>query len=291
MSGWTAHDIDHVSPSTFNVIAQAPDVAVAKLVAKKRLNVGPPAPRGSCIEEMARNIIWRKWPYEKARDYAFQRYDLEFPQAFDADGNLIDTKHLDKEQIKIKKNRDFIEPCVKLAVQELEALGVPYFELDDLDRPMQRRVSRILHGDGWELECFGFVDFVYPDLDTPDTGVVVDLKTTMRMDRLMAWPHICQRWFYESCMPGFDVRFLYCSDKKIKWAPIEAEMIRCEPKVVEAFVMNNLNRFERMLNNNSAEDIMSWFPHEAERFHWDYNDEIREAVFGSRLPEPVVLPK
>ncbi len=293
MSGWDNHKIDHVSPSTFNLIARAPDAAVAKLAGKYKFNSGPAGVRGNCIEEMVRNLIWRQWPHEKALNYAHQRYDGMFPPALDKDGNPTPEDALDKEQTKILKNRNFIAPCVELAVANLEYLGVPYFEVDDLDRPVQRRVSRIIKGDGWELECFGFVDFVYPRVDPlPDhEGVVVDLKSTMKMDKLMAWPHICQRWFYQSCMPGWDIRFLYCTNKKFKWAPIEAEMIRCEPKAIEAFVMNNLNRFERMLSSNTAEEIMSWFPSEAEQFDWDYNEEIREAVFGSRIPDPIILPK
>ena len=172
-----------------------------------------------------------------------------------------------KNADKIKKERDAIGPMVRLAVEELEKYGKPSFSIDG----SQQKVSITCKGDGWKIPIIGYLDLVYPD-----HGLVVDLKTTMRMPSVMAQSHKRQRCIYQRCVGGNQqVKFLYVTPKKSGWledGDVDAEL---------ATVKAHCNRLERFLSvSDDPQYLASIVPVDPTHFYWSDCIDQRKEIFG-----------
>ena len=168
---------------------------------------------------------------------------------------------------KSEKERAAIGPMIELAVAELEQYGKPQFSIDG----SQQKVSITCNGDGWKIPIIGFLDLVYPD-----HGLVVDLKTTMRMPSTMTQSHKRQRCIYQRCLGGNQqVKFLYVTPKKSGWledGDVDAEL---------ATVKAHCNRLERFLSvSDDAQYLASIVPVDPTHFYWSDCIDQRKEIFG-----------
>jgi hypothetical protein len=168
---------------------------------------------------------------------------------------------------KSEKERAAIEPMIELAIGELQPYGKPQFSIDG----SQEKVSITCAGDGWKIPVIGYLDFVYPK-----HGLVVDLKTTMRMPSTMIQSHRRQRCIYQRCLGGNQqVKFLYVTPKKSGW--LEDGDVNEELAIVKA----HCNRLERFLRvSDDAEYLASIVPVDPTHFYWSDCIDQRKEIFG-----------
>jgi hypothetical protein len=110
MNGFTKHSIKHLSASSINLWTNAPDVWVAQYLFGKRTPMGAAAMRGICTEDAVVAVLTGK-NRDGALDAALEKFDSYFP--------LGDEK--------TTKERNMIEPCMDLALGELQQYGEPEF--------------------------------------------------------------------------------------------------------------------------------------------------------------------
>ena len=169
----------------------------------------------------------------------------------------------EKKQATIKKERANIEPMATLAVDVLKQYGKPKVMLTG-----QQKVSINCAGDGWTMPVLGYID-----MEFPDHGLVIDLKTTMRMPSVMSAGHQRQRCVYARCKGNSAVKFLYVTPKKVAFMEdgnVEEELAK---------IKSILNRTERFLRAGDKNFLASIVPHNPHTFYWRGGDEIRSELF------------
>lgn len=250
MSGFEKHGVTHSSVSQINSWESNPALWVAEKLLGKKRGASAAMWRGIYVEEAAASVLLEEATIAEAVKRALEKFD--------------DTIMLADE--KTEKERAGIEPMIELAVGELKHLGKPEFSHDG----SQQKVSVTCNGDGWKLPIIGFLDFVYPE-----KGLVVDLKTTMRLPSSMSVGHRRQRCFYQRAMGNQAVKFLYVTPKKSGW--LDDGDVDEELEVIKA----HLNRMERFLSvSDDPEYLASIIPVDPSHFFWGDCIDMRKEVFG-----------
>lgn len=239
-NGFELHDIKHTSASSINLFAAAPDVWVAEKLFGKKSMAGPAAQRGVAIEGAVVDIISRGRTKDNAIEDAIARFNKA--TAFCRGGAALD------------KEREVIKPCVEQALEALLPLGTPYFE----NVNSQNKIELLCKGDGWELPVIGYLDLVYPQ-----HGLVVDLKTTLRMPSEMSEAHQRQAAIYRKASGNSAVKFLYVTPKKFVFHECEAV------DAVLADVKYILNRQERFLRVGPKELLRDIVHVQHDSFYWN----------------------
>jgi hypothetical protein len=161
--------------------------------------------------------------------------------------------------VKDKERVADIRAMSELAYAELKQYGKPTFNGDD-----QHKIEMTVKGDGWDLPIIGFLDFVYPDL-----GLVIDLKTTLRIPSTMSSAHRIQQAVYSKAKGNTSVKFLYVSPKKASLLENqdEGESLRLAKAI--------LNRQERFLRLGDAEMLKEIVHVNTGSFFWNNEEEAR----------------
>ena len=250
MSGFTKHNIDHLSASSINLWANAPDVWVMSYLFGLRTPMGPAPWRGIVVEEAVVETLMggsEKDAIQKALD----KFDKRF---------LVGDEATTKE-------RAMIEPMVQLSVEQLMEFGKPEFA-DEENK--QEKISITAKGNGWEIPVIGFLDLVYPH-----HGVVVDLKTTGRMPSTMSAEHQLQRAIYQKAKGGNQsVKFLYVTPKKA------AMLEDGDPAELLAQAKVQITRMEAFLRTLDKETAKAIVPVQPNSFYWKGNETLRKEFYG-----------
>ena len=249
MSGFNKHNIDHLSASSINLWANAPDVWVMSYLFGLRTPMGPAPWRGIVVEEAVVETMMggsEKDAIQKALD----KFDKRF---------LIGDEATTKE-------RAMIEPMVQLSVEQLMEFGKPEFP----EEGGQNKISITAKGDGWTVPVIGYLDLVYPQ-----HGVVIDLKTTGRMPSTMSAEHQLQRAIYQKARGGNQsVKFLYVTPKK-------ASMLEDgDPAELLAQANVQITRMEAFLRTLDKETAKAIVPVQPNSFYWKGNEALRKEFYG-----------
>jgi hypothetical protein len=254
MSGFSNHNIVHTSPSSINMWAACPGAWVARYVLGRKFKFGLAAKAGVLAEEAVVNVLANGWTLDAAIEAAIGEYNKA--SAFGC---------TDAES----KRGEAIRGMITQAVEELAQYGEPEFDTDIANGKKQRKIEMLCNGDGWKLPVIGFLDFVYPK-----HGLVVDLKTTMRLPSEMSFEHLRQGAIYRQAMGNYGVKFMYVSGKGIKIHDIpETSGILAETKAI-------LNRQERFLRLGDAETLRAVVPVNAASFYWSDDALLRQELYG-----------
>lgn len=252
MNGFTLHNIDHTSASSLNMYANAPCAWVAKYLFQKKFSFSLAAKAGVIVESAVVNVIARGWTEEDAIAAAVGEYNKA--SAFKASDADI-------------KRGEAIPGMISRAVAELKNFGDPEFD-DGLLGKKQKKIELLCKGDGWELPVIGYLDFHYPK-----HGLIIDLKTTMRLPSEMSDEHMRQGAIYRAAMGNAAVKFLYVSGKSFKWHEVSDHVaILKECKAI-------LNRQERFLRLGDAELLRSVVPVNAGSFYWTGDEILRQEIY------------
>ena len=250
MTGFTDHFINHGSVSNINKWIEAPDAWVSQYLFGNRGSGSSAMWRGIFVEQAVSDTIGGKLEIDAAIEKALRDFDGKV--MFDDDGSAA-------------KERDNIEPMTRLAVEALEPFGKPDFPADG----EQNKVNMKATGDGWELDFIGFTDFNFPD-----HGLIVDLKTTMRMPSIMSKAHQRQRGFYAKASGNASVKFLYVTPKKV------ALLEDGNPDELMAEIKIHLTRQEAFLRLGDKELLRSIVPVNPDSFYWRGDEAARKELFG-----------
>lgn len=247
MNGFDKHNIKHLSASSINLWTNAPDVWVAQYLFGMRGPMSAAAMRGICTEDAVVAVLQGK-NADGALDAALEKFDQTFPIGDE----------------KTTKERAMIQPCMELAVQELEQYGEPEFPEDG-----QEKISITAKTDDYEIPVIGYLDLVFPK-----HGVVIDLKTTGRCPSVMSSEHQLQRAIYQKAKGNQIVKFLYVTPKKTNLLEDgdSSEILR-RTKI-------QITRMERFLRSGNARDVASVIPVNPNTFYWNGAEDIREELYG-----------
>jgi hypothetical protein len=247
--GFAKHNIDHLSASSINLWANAPDVWIMSYLFGLRTPMGPAPWRGICVEDAVVETLMggsEKDAIQKALD----KFDKRF---------LVGDEATTKE-------RDMVQPMVQLAVEQLMEFGKPEFA--DAENK-QEKISITAKGNNWEIPVIGFLDLVYPH-----HGVVVDLKTTGRMPSTMSAEHQLQRAIYQKAKGNMGVKFLYVTPKKA------AMLEDGDPAELLAQAKVQITRMEAFLRALDKETAKAIVPVQPNSFYWKGNETLRKEFYG-----------
>lgn len=252
MNGFEMHNIKHSSASQINKWATAPCAWIAEKLYGHRFKVGCAAIRGFLIEEAVVNILANDWDIQTAIDDALKNYDAR---------NALNTES------SLQKNRDAIEPIIRTSIEALKPYGKPEFTKG---QNKQEAIELVCNGEGWSLPIIGYMDLYYPD-----HGLVIDLKTTLRMPSVMTPAHERQAAIYEKAIGNKGVRFLYVTPKKhgfLECADIEKRLSE---------IKTLLNRQEAFLRVSAdKETLKNIVPVNTDTFYWSNALDIRREMYG-----------
>ena len=247
MNGFDKHGIKHLSASSINLWTNAPDVWVAQYLFGKRGPMSAAAMRGICTEDAVVAVLTGK-NKDGALDQALEKFDQTFPIGDE----------------KTTKERAMIQPCMELAVQELEHYGEPEFPEEG-----QEKISITAKTDDYEIPVIGYLDLCFPK-----HGVVIDLKTTGRMPSTMSAEHQLQRAIYQKAKGNQIVKFLYVTPKKTNL------LEDGDPSEILRKTKIQITRMERFLRSGNARDVASVIPVNPNTFYWNGAEDIREELYG-----------
>ena len=245
------HGIKHSSISQINKWIGCPSAWVSHYLFNNKGGASPAMWRGIFTEQAVADTITGKMPIDNAIAKAVNDFDNKTMMEFD-DGSSI-------------KERSNIQPMTELAVEALEPYGVPDFP-EDGD---QHRVSMKAKSENWDIEFMGFIDFKFPE-----HGLIVDLKTTMRMPSIMSIGHQRQRAFYQKSNGNMAVKFLYVTPKKVELKEDgDADDLMSDIKA-------HLTRQEAFLRLGDKELLRSIVPVDPDSFYWRGEENIRKDLFN-----------
>ena len=247
MNGFDKHGIKHLSASSINLWTNAPDVWVAQYLFGKRGPMSAAAMRGICTEDAVVAVLQGK-NADGALDAALEKFDQTFPIGDE----------------KTTKERAMIQPCMELAVQELEQYGEPEFPEEG-----QEKISITAKTDDYEIPVIGYLDLVFPK-----HGVVIDLKTTGRCPSVMSAEHQLQRAIYQKAKGNQIVKFLYVTPKKTNL------LEDGDPSEILRKTKTQITRMERFLRSGTRHDIAGVIPVNPSTFYWNGAEGIREELYG-----------
>lgn len=253
MNGFERHGINHSSASAINMWVDAPHMFVAQYLFNKRSAFGAAAKAGILVEEAVVNVLARGWTELDAVRHAYGEY-AKFTALGCSDADT--------------KRGEGIDGMIEQALKALAPYGEPEFDRDVVSGNLkQKKVELTCNGDGWALPIIGYID-----LHFPKHGLIVDLKTTMRMPSAMSDSHMRQRCIYQKCFGNQAVKFLYVTPKKSELFDVGDVTGRLgEIKAI-------LNRQEKFLRLGDKELLRDIVPVVAGNFYHD--ETVSQELFG-----------
>ena len=248
MNGFERHNIDHLSASSINLWANAPDVWVMQYLHGLRTPMGAAPWRGICIEDAVVAALTGSDAETAIKD-ALAKFDGRF---------IVGDE-------KTTKEREMIEPSVNLALEQLAEYGEPEFP----EGGKQEKISITAKGEGWEVPVIGYLDLVFPQ-----HGLVIDLKTTSRLPSSMSAEHRLQRAIYAKAKGNMAVKFLYVTPKKT--ALLEDGDVMETLQLAKAQI-GRMEKFLRAVDKDTARDIV---PVNPTSFYWSGSEDLRQKFYG-----------
>jgi PD-(D/E)XK nuclease superfamily len=247
MNPFERHGIGHLSPSSINLFANEPALWVCQYLMGRRFGVGCAAHRGSAAENgVQAGLLDPAMAIENCQAIALQAYDSL--TALSADTRRA-------------KEREAIPGIVAQAVAELRQYG-----------PLTGYQTKIVHRfDDVPVDVWGFLDFQFAG-----SGVIVDLKTTLRLPSEISPQHGRQVAFYVRATNN-EGRLLYAT-------PAKLAVYRVENAAQSYADMNNIaRRIMRFLAvSNDAAELAGIVTPRTSEFWWSAPEARTAAleVFG-----------
>ena len=190
MNPFETHGIQHLSASSINLYAAEPAMWVLQYLFGHRSPPGAAMARGSASEHgIEHGLFNQDATVEECVELALVDFDRR--TALSGDPNK-------------QKERDAIAGIVEVALAELRQYGIPAQPEDG----RQHKIEVAL--EGVPVPCIGYLDFDYPQ-----HGITVDLKTQHRLASSIGTGHARQGAIYAKAKGNHEMRFAYCTPKKI----------------------------------------------------------------------------
>jgi len=189
MSGLIRHGFAHLSPSSINQFAGSPAAFLVERLFGVRGRGSCAMYRGTAAEHgIEAGLFDPALPVAECQALAIKEYDRLSALSGDP---------------KRESERDAIPGIVQVGLAELRAYGIP-------DRPEHGRQHKVsLELPGVPVPVIGFLDFVWSA-----HGIVVDLKTQLRLSSAISTAHARQGSLYAAAT-NYETRFAYTTPKKV----------------------------------------------------------------------------
>jgi hypothetical protein len=234
--------------------ANAPCAWIAKYLLDRKFSFSNAAKAGTLAEEAVVKIL----AHGQSEETAITEAMAEYNRACLFGCSDADTKR-----------GAAIPGMIQQAVDQLKQYGEPDMNCDLIYGKRQHKATMLCKGDNWDLPVEGYLDFYYPK-----QGLIIDLKTTMRLPSQMSDEHLRQGAFYKGAFGNHGVRFLYVSGKNHVWHEV------AEPGPILNEFKTILTRQERFLRLGSAELLQSIVPVVSDSFYWSGDETIRQELYG-----------
>lgn len=240
MSGaFERHGLDHLSASSINLFVAQPSMwAMQKLMGRKSA-VGPAAHRGTSIEAgVEMGLFEPDAPVEACQELAVARFN----QLTALSGHPG-----------VEKERAAIAPAVAIGLAELRQYGVPAAA----DGNRQHRIEVAIPG--VPVPFIGWLDFWFPD-----HGIIVDLKTQLRLSSKISDPHARQGAIYHAAHGNAEIRFAYVTPQKVGVYKLE------DPRSHLGRVVSIAQSIERFLSlSDNGEALTRSLSPDFDSFYWN----------------------
>lgn len=227
------HGIKHLSPSSINLFASEPALWVLQYLYGRRFAVGCAAHRGSASEVGVQvGLLDHAASIEDCQAAALAAYDKLTALSSDS---------------KRSKERDAIPGIVANAVRELRQYG----RLTAYQRKIVHRFDDV------PVDVLGFSDFEFGDV-----GVIVDLKTTLRMPSEISTAHARQVSHYVA-NTNLEGRVCYS-------APAKLAVYRLDDATGQRNTMNAIaRRIQKFLSlSTDKAELASFMVPRLDEFWW-----------------------
>lgn len=255
MNPWERLGLTHISPSQVNTYLEDPAYWLATKVLKKRTSIGPAAMRGQAVETgVATAVFDANASIEECQNVAIKQFKSK--TAFDR------SEARDREL----KN---ISPMVEQAIDALDELKLG--QAEPPARGIQHAIKISI--EGLLVPVIGFLDFKFPE-----SGTIVDLKTTTRMPSYgQIKPRDARQGaVYKRAHGNFDMKFVYVTPKKALAVSLENADYHFKVVVETALHM------QRFLSLSADPEELLALVHrpDPDIFYWGGNEHIRSELFG-----------
>ncbi len=174
--------------------ADCPSAWVAAYLFNRRGTFGAAPKAGVLVEEAVVNVLTRGMTAEGAVAHAVAEYN-KFTALTASDTDI--------------KRGNAIPGMIMNALEALKPYGEPQFDRDLVGNIKQRQVDLLCRGEGFDINITGFLDFEFEK-----HGVVIDLKSTMKIPSNLSDAHRRQGCIYRKCKGNNAVKFLYVTGGK-----------------------------------------------------------------------------
>lgn len=251
MNNFEKHGIDHLSASSINMYAECAGAWAAKYLFGHKFNFGVAAQIGVLTEQVVQDVL-----LGDTLENSLQRAHKEFNKK-----NALNTNQKELERI------SNIKDMAELALEELKPYGKPEF-VKKITGIKQQRIEINMNCGNWSMPVIGYLDFVYPE-----HGLIVDLKSTLRMPSEMSMAHKRQAAIYSAAKGNQHVKFLYVTPKKAGWHEVEDTKPILENTKA---IAKRMNKF-LALDADTIKDIV---PANASSFFWRGEEGALEELYG-----------
>lgn len=248
-NNFAKHGISHLSASSINAFADDAAYWCAKYLFKTKFTFSAPARAGVITEKAVADIL----AHGVNMDDAINVAEAEFNKS----------TMFDKRESTLSRGAT-IRPMVELAVEALKQYGKPHFTAQG----EQGKVEIVANMGDYKIPVIGYLDFEYPD-----SGLVIDLKTTLRMPSAMSVSHQRQASIYRAGRGNHGIKFLYVTPKK-------SQLFDCDCNLKEQMdeikvIIQRMNDFLSL----DADTIKKIVP-VIDSFYWGEDIEVRKGLYG-----------
>lgn len=252
MNNFEKHGIDHLSPSSINMYAECAGAWAARYLFGHKFHFGVAAQIGVLTEQVVQDVLLGD-SMEDSLERAHKTFNTN---------NALNTNQKELERI------SDIKDMANLALAELGQYVEPEFAGGVVNGVEQQKIEINMNFGDWSIPVIGYLDFVYPQ-----HGLIVDLKTTLRMPSEMSMAHKRQAAIYSAAKGNQHVKFLYVTPKKAVWHEVDD----IKP------VLENTKAIARRMNNFLALDadtIKDIVPANASSFYWRGEEAALGELYG-----------
>lgn len=239
----------YMSASKLNLFKNDLPMFICKYGFGKITRGGVAAQRGLIVEDAVVKALTKEMSVDESVDYAQKKFSAKY---------LVPDEEVHKEYISL-------EPMIQLSYDALVDYGVPEFPTNGKQERIQfNMVDKV---NDWEIPFIGYLDLVFPE-----SGLIVDLKTTKNMPSVMSYDHKLQRAIYQKAKGNQKVVFLYVTPKKC-----EEKMDGDADEMLESarVMVNKMNEFCDTLTPEQARKSVP-LNESPMNFYWKGEDELKK---------------
>tara|TARA_R100001460_G_scaffold32767_1_gene64231 strand:- start:3547 stop:4347 length:801 start_codon:yes stop_codon:yes gene_type:complete len=236
----------NVSASKLSLFKNDLPMFICKYGFGKKQQASPSMHRGIIVEDAIAAILLEKLDVEAAIERAINRFNQLYIIPDD----------------RVLKEATNIPPMIRQSYEALKDYGKPEFAEDGKQEKIQ--FDFIDTKNDWSIPIVGFLDLVFPE-----SGQIIDLKTTAAMPSTMSADHQLQRSIYQKAKSNYTVKFLYVTKSKFDFKEDG------DPDHIMEEARLTINRLDRFCDTMTPDQARQCIPIQ-NNFYWVGEDHMKK---------------